>query len=66
MYEGGVRLYIGAHDENVARLEIGVIFEQVQDRVAQDLDLACAPVACVDLDAAVVGREYRTHISTTR
>ncbi len=64
--QGGVRLDVGAHDENVAWLEIRVVLEQVQDRVAQDLDLAGTPVARVDLDAAVVGREQRTGISTTR
>ena len=49
------RLDVGAHDDHVARLERRVVLEQVQDRVAQHLDLAGAAVAGVDLDAAVVG-----------
>ena len=51
------RLDVRAHDDHVARLERRVVLEQVQDRVAEDLDLARAPVAGVDLDAAIVGSE---------
>ena len=39
-----------------------VLREQVQDRVAQDLDLAGAAVAGVDLDAAVAGVEPRAGV----
>ena len=49
------RLDVGTHDDHVARLERRVVLEQVQDRVAQYLDLARPAVAGVDLDAAVVG-----------
>ena len=49
------RLDVRAHHDHVARLERRVLGEQVQDRVAQDLDLAGAAVAGVDLDAAVAG-----------
>ena len=52
------RLDVRAHDDHVARLERRVLVEQVQDRVAQHLDLAGAAVAGVDLDAAV-GRRAR-------
>ncbi len=47
------RLDVRAHDDDVSWLERGVVGEQVQDRVADDLDLAGAAVAGVDLDAAV-------------
>ena len=53
------RLDVRAHDDHVARLERRVLGEQVQDRVAQHLDLARAPVAGVDLDAAVARVEHR-------
>ena len=36
--------------------------EEVEDRVAQDLDLAGAPVAGVDLEAAVAGLEQRARV----
>ena len=48
------RLDVRAHHDHVARLERRVLGEQVQDRVAQHLDLAGAAVAGVDLDAAVL------------
>ena len=41
---------------------VGSSCEQVQDRVAQDLDLAGAAVAGVDLDAAVVRVEQRARV----
>ena len=47
-------LDVRAHHDHVARLERRVLGEQVQDRVADDLDLAGAAVAGVDLEAAVV------------
>ena len=50
-------LDVRAHDDHVARLERRVVGEQVEDRVAQHLDLAGAAVAGVDLDAAVGGVE---------
>ena len=46
-------LDVRAHHDHVARLERRVLLELVQDRGPQDLDLARAPVAGVDLDAAV-------------
>ena len=49
------RLDVRAHHDHVARLERRVVGKQVQDRVAQHLDLAGAAVAGVDLDAAVHG-----------
>ena len=56
--EGGLdqrreRLDVRAHHDHVARLQRVVLLQQVEDRVAQDLDLARAAVAGVDLDAAV-------------
>jgi hypothetical protein len=53
LQQGGERLDVGAHHDDVARLERRVLGQQVQDRVAQDLDLARAAVAGVDLDAVV-------------
>ena len=50
------RLDVRAHHDHVARLQRVVLLEQVEDRVAQDLDLARAAVAGVDLDAAVARR----------
>ena len=50
-------LDIGAHDDDVARLERRVVGEQVQDRVAHHLDLAGAAVAGVHLQAAIVRLE---------
>ncbi len=47
------RLDVGAHDDDVARLEARIVLQHVQDRVARDLDLARAAVAGVDLDAAI-------------
>ena len=60
--EGGLdqrreRLDVRAHHDHVARLQRVVLVEQVEDRVAQHLDLAGAAVAGVDLDAAVGGVE---------
>ena len=60
--EGGVderreRLDVGAHHDDVAGLEAGVLGEQVQDGVAEDLDLTGPAVAGVDLKAAVAGVE---------
>ena len=56
------RLDVGAHDDDVARLEGRVVLQQVQDRVARDLDLARAAVAGVDLHAAVVGPQQRASV----
>ena len=53
----GERLDVRAHHDHVARLQRVVLVEQVEDRVAQDLDLAGAAVAGVDLDAAVARAE---------
>ena len=47
-------LDVGAHDDDVARLERRVVGEQVEDRVAHDLDLAGAAVAGVHLQASIV------------
>ncbi len=51
--EGGVderrvRLDIGAHDDDVAWLESGVVAEQVQQALAEHLDLPGGSVAGVD------------------
>ena len=51
-----VRLDVRAHDDDVARLERRVVGKDVQERVAQHLDLAGAAVAGVDLEAAVERR----------
>ena len=50
-------LDVRAHHDHVAGLERRVVLEDVQDRVAQHLDLARAAVAGVDLDAAIAGVE---------
>ena len=55
-------LDVGAHDDDVARLQIGIAFQQVEDGVAQDLDLAAAAVTGVDPDAVVAGCEQRAGI----
>ena len=46
-------LDVGTHDQDVARLQGRVVGEQVQDRVAQDLDLAGPAVAGVHLHTAI-------------
>jgi hypothetical protein len=51
--ERGVRLDVGAHHQDVARLESGVVGEQAEDHLAQHLDLASGPVAGMHLDAAI-------------
>ena len=56
----GVGLDVGAHDQDVARLERRVVGEQAEQHLAQHLDLAGRAVAGVHLDAAVVaGRAER-------
>ena len=57
--QGRKGLDIGAHDDDVPRFEGGIVLQQVQDRVAQHLDLAAPPVAGVDADAVVLGLEQR-------
>ena len=69
--EGGLdqrreRLDVRAHHDHVARLQRVVLLQQVEDRVAQDLDLARAAVAGVDLDAAVGGVERRAGVGGAR
>ena len=54
--ERGEVLDVGAHDDDVAWLESRIVRQQVQDGVAQHLDLAPAAVAGVDPDAVVVRR----------
>ena len=53
------RLDVRAHHDHVARLQGVVLLQQVEDRVAQDLDLSRAAVAGVDLHAAVARGERR-------
>ena len=45
---------------------VGIVLEQVQDGVAQHLDLAAAAVAGVDADAVVVGREQGPTVAGRR
>jgi hypothetical protein len=56
---GGEGLDVRAHHDDVARLEVVVGREQVQDGVAQHLDLPQPAVGGVDLHGAVVGGEER-------
>ena len=56
-------LDVGAHDDDVARLELGVLFQQVQDGVAQHLDLPAAAVTGMDPDAVVAGRQQRAGVA---
>ena len=51
----GVRLDVGAHHQDVARLEGRVGLEHPEQHLAEDVDLAGGAVAGVHLDAAVVG-----------
>ena len=62
----GDRLDVGAHHDHVARLERRVLLEQVEDRVADDLDLAGAAVAGVHLEAAVTAVEQRPPVRARR
>ena len=58
-----VGLDVGAHDEDVARLEGGVVVEQPDQHLAEHVDLARRAVAGVDLEAVVVdgGHPTRPH-----
>ena len=53
----GVGLDVGAHHQDVARLERGVVGQQPEQHLAQHLDLAGRAVARVHLHAAVVDVE---------
>ena len=53
----GVGLDVGAHHEDVARLQRRVVLEQTEEHLAEHVDLAGRTVAAVDLDRAVVGGE---------
>ena len=52
--ERGVGLDVGAHHEDVARLEGRVVLEQPDQHLPEHVDLACGPVARVHLDGPVV------------
>ena len=56
-------LDVGAHDDDVAGLEARVLLQQVQDGVAQHLDLPAAAVAGVDADAVVAGCQQRAGVA---
>ncbi len=56
------RLDVRAHHDHVTWLERRVVGQPVEDRLAQDLDLAGAAVAGVDLDAVVVAAELRAGV----
>ena len=56
-------LDVGAHDDDVARLELRVLLQQVQDGVAQHLDLPAAAVAGMHADAVVAGCQQRAGVA---
>ena len=58
----GEGLDVGAHHDDVAGLQRRVVLQQVQDGVAQHLDLAAPAVAGVHPDAVVVGLEQRPRV----
>ncbi len=64
MDERRERLDVRAHDDHVPRLQRGVDLEQMQDRVAQDLDLAGAAMAGMDPQRPVVVGQRRPLLST--
>ena len=53
VHERGEGLDVGTHDEDVARLEGGVVREQPGDDVAEHVDLSGGAVTGVDLDRPV-------------
>ena len=57
VHQRGVGVDVGAHDEDVARLQGRVLLQQVGEHVAQHLDLPGPAVAGVHLDAAVLLRD---------
>jgi hypothetical protein len=59
-------LDVRAHDDDVARLQRRVAREQVQDRFADDLDLAGAAVAGMHLETAVVRLERHALVRCAR
>ena len=65
--EGGVDqrgegLDVGTHDDDVASLERRVLDQQMEDRVADHLDLPRPPVAGVDLETAIVVVQDRPRV----
>ena len=57
--ERRVVLDVGAHHEDVARLEARVVLEQAEQHLAEHLDLTGRPVAAVHLDRPVAVGEAR-------
>ena len=55
-----VGLDVGAHDEDVARLEGRIVLEQAQQHLAQHVDLAGRAVTAVHLDRPVRHRQRAT------
>ena len=55
-------LDVGAHDDDVARLELRVLLEQMQDGISQDLDLPAATMTRMDPDAVVFERQHRANV----
>ena len=58
--ERGVVLDVGAHHEDVARLEGRVVLEESEQHLAEHLDLTGRPVAAVHLDRPVAVGEGAT------
>ena len=52
-------LDVGAHHDDVPRLQRGIVGEQSDEHLAQHFDLAIGPVACVELHASVGRLEHR-------
>ena len=62
LHQRGERLDVGAHHDDVPRLQRRVVGEQTEQRVAQHLDLPGAAVAGVDLDGPVGGWRRRAGV----
>ncbi|SIN17457.1 Uncharacterised protein [Mycobacteroides abscessus subsp. abscessus] len=64
-YQRRIGFDVGAHDEDVARLQCGVVGKQAQQHLAQHIDLTCRAVAGMHLHRMIVRRErpaLRTHL----
>src|SRR4029450_10633931 len=59
-------LDVGAHDDDVARLECGVISKHADKHLPQHLYLTSGPVAGMELDALVIFAEEWSSVFGTR
>ncbi|SKS35833.1 Uncharacterised protein [Mycobacteroides abscessus subsp. abscessus] len=59
-YQRRVGFDVGAHDEDVARLQCGIVGQQAQQHLAQHIDLTCRAVAGMHLHGPVARSQHPT------